>query len=65
MSMNVSLKKSQRSNSKNSTDGVIIRVNRRGGLYVEDTKALLNSPRVKELIEKIAKIKTANNCTSV
>ena len=61
MCMNVSLKKSQHSNSRKSPDGVIIRVNRRGGLYVEDTEALLNSPKIKELIEKTAKIKTANS----
>ena len=61
MSMNVHLKKSQRSNTKKPADGVIIRVNRRGGLYVEDTEALLNSPQIKELIEKAAKIKTANS----
>ena len=59
--MNVLLRKSQRSNSKKSADGVIIRVNRRGGLYVEDTEALLNSPKIKKLIEKTAKIKTANS----
>ena len=59
--MNVSLKKLRRSNSKKSADGVIVRVNRRGGLYVEDTKALLNSPKVKDLIEKTAKIKTAHS----
>lgn len=61
MSMNVSLGKPLRSNSKKSADGVIIRVNRRGGLYVEDTEALLNSPKIKELIEKTAKIKTVNS----
>ena len=61
MSMNVSLGKSQRSNSKKSADTVIIRVNRRGGLYVEDTEALLNSLKIKELIEKTAKIKTASS----
>ncbi len=59
--MNISLKKSQRSNSKKSPDSVIVRVNRRGGLYVENTEALLNSPKIKELIEKTAKIKTANS----
>ena len=59
--MKLPSRKKPDSDTKKSAVEVTVRVNRRGGLSVVDTGALLNSPQARELVEEAKKIRTTGS----